>query len=382
VVILDFPLFDENRSACAIAELIGAEIPPSFSLIRLEQLPLNELSGQERAHLENLLEDRVNPGPLRIGWLDEARAWVQHATGRKHRAETGIEQYNAGRGFALIRFAMEDGHSYWLKATGNPNQHECGLTARLCELAPDCLPALVSIRREWNAWVSKDAGIPLCDTASPVILEFATCSLGFLQQKTMDEVDVLLAAGASDQRTRTLRMCIDRIIDYLIDAMGRQSSLKSAPLTRARLLELGSILRDVCLRVEALGIPDTLLHNDLNRANILFDGERCVIADWSEAGVGNPFLSFERLCRLSAGNPRELRAIYSKVWLEHLDPSAIDEVYRLMPLLAIYAYLYGRGDWINHTSTVSLPFESCARSLARHMDRAAQSPVLLETLCR
>jgi len=136
------------------------------------------------------------------------------------------------------------------------------------------------------------------------------------------------------------------------------------------------------LRVEALGIPDTLLHNDLNRANILFDGERCVIADWSEAGVGNPFLSFERLCRLSAGNPRELRAIYSKVWLEHLDPSAIDEVYRLMPLLAMYAYLYGRGDWINHTSTVSLPFESCARSLARHMDRAAQSPVLLETLCR
>jgi len=51
-------------------------------------------------------------------------------------------------------------------------------------------------------------------------------------------------------------------------------------------------------------------------------------------------------------------------------------------LLSIFAYLYGRGDWLKDTSKVTPQFESYARSLARHMDRAAQSPQLREALCR
>jgi hypothetical protein len=48
-----------------------------------------------------------------------------------------------------------------------------------------------------------------------------------------------------------------------------------------------------------------------------------------------------------------------------------------MPLLAAYSSLYGRGDWVmtpQHDDPRRLAF---ARTIARHMDRAARSPDLL-----
>ena len=64
------------------------------------------------------------------------------------------------------------------------------------------------------------------------------------------------------------------MISFLIEAMHRQTSTKAVPLSAIRLLELGEILRDACSRQEELDIPDTLIHNDLNTGNILWDGER------------------------------------------------------------------------------------------------------------
>ena len=59
----------------------------------------------------------------------------------------------------------------------------------------------------------------------------------------------------------------------------------------------------------------------------------------------------------------------------------MDEAIALTPLLAVYAYLYGRGDWLGHTESVEPQFERYARSLARRMDRAAQELSLREILC-
>ena len=152
-------------------------------------------------------------------------------------------------------------------------------------------------------------------------------------------------------------------------------------MSSARLKELGAILRDACFRLEALNIPDTLIHNDLNAGNILWDGVNYVFTDWSEAAVGNPFLSCERLCQLNPAHSESVRTGYRNLWAHLLKAETLDKAIALAPLLTIYAYLYGRGDWLGTRPGVRPEFDSYARSLARHMDRAAKDLSLLEVLC-
>jgi hypothetical protein len=234
---------------------------------------------------------------------------------------------------------------------------------------------------EWNAWLTEHSGDPLSDPPGAMELASAARRMAQLQLLTIDETDELLAAGAFDQRLSVLRSHIDAVIAYLIEAMARQRSTKAAPLSRDRLLDLGEILRDACFRLEAHGMPDALIHNDLNPGNILSDGANYVFTDWSEAAVGNPFLTCERLCLLNRAHAESVRDVYRGCWSHRLSAQSMDEAIALTPLLAIYAYLYGRGDWLGQTESLQPQFESYLRSLARHMDRAAQDLSLLEILC-
>jgi hypothetical protein len=191
----------------------------------------------------------------------------------------------------------------------------------------------------------------------------------------------LLLTGASDQRLPALRSGIDAVFEYLIEAMERQSSTKVSPLSRYRLLEIGAILRDACSQLEEFGVPDALIHNDLNPGNILSDGERVVLIDWSEAAVGSPLLTCERLCQLNRQHADSVRSVYRESWGHFACAGRLDEAFSLSPLVAVYAYLYGHGDWPQCAESAPANFESYARSLARHMDRAAMDPSLLEALC-
>ena len=366
--------------ACAVTELLTSQMAAPFEEIRIEQLLHSEFSEQECRDAGLLLEGRTNMPFSHVGWIDEAIAWIESVTGCTFRSRS-IEQWNAGGGFALFRVRSDEGRHYWFKATGKPNEHEFTVTKFLWELSPDFLPKPIAFRKEWNAWLAEDAGKPSTAGLSAAELAIAARQLAQLQILTIDQVDQILTAGGFDQRLPTLRSHIDAVIAYLIEAMIRQTSPKAAPLSRDRLLELGEILRNVCFRMEALNIPDTLIHNDLNAGNILFTGSRCAFTDWSEAAIGNPFLSCERLCQLDTNHEDDARITYRNLWSDRLGSTDIDQAFVLAVPLAIYAYLYGRGDWLEMPTT-RVEFDSYARSLARHIDHAAQSRQLLDLLCQ
>lgn len=381
ILVLEIWIAPDGLGVCAVAELLTAEIAPSFKEVPVEELKRLEFREEECRRLQLLLEGRPNTPFSQLGWIDEAIAWAESATGRTFCSSRCIEQWNAGGGFALLSMRSDDGRHYWLKATGEPNAHEFAITRFLWELCPDYLPKLVAAREDWNAWLTEDAGDPLPDAPSPDELLAAAKRMAALQRLTVGQTDDLLASGAFDLRLPVLKSHIDLVIAYLIDAMARQTSKKSAPLSRGRLLELGQILRDACFRLDAFDIPDTLIHNDLNAGNILSDGAKLVFTDWSEAAVGNPLLSCERLCQLSQAHAEGVRACYRDCWSPWLAAGILDGAIALTPLLAIYACLYGRGDWIGQARGARPQFESYARSLARHMDRAAKDSLLMEVLC-
>lgn len=381
VLILEiFPL-EKEMGRFALVEFFEARIPPGFVAIKAENLLATVQSRQLQVALEDVLADRVQP-LARLGWFDGCITWVENATELRVSTRTTPEQFNGGHGFALICFRMQGGRCYWLKATGSPNEHEYDVTQCLSRICPECVPPLVATKKMWNAWLTEDAGVPSSESMSSEQFDQAVRCLAHLQERSLGGIDSLLRAGAFDHRLPILSPHIDPIIHYLIEAMGRQTSKKVAALTPERLLELGAILEQACNRMEALGIPDALLHNDLNYGNLLFDGKRCVIIDWSEAAVGNPFLSFDRLCALDAGNSRNGRAAYTDLWSRHLSRSTIAEACVLAPILAIYSHLYGRGTWLANAEANPRLNESYARSLTRHLDRVAQNPRLLEVLGR
>ena len=382
IFVLETWMTPEGLGPCAVAELLTADNARPFREVPIDRLRNWEFLEHEYQRLQLLIDSGLTSPFCHIGWIDEAIAWMESATGRTFRSRRNIDQWNAGRGFALLSACSDDGRQYWLKATGEPNVHEFAITRFLRELCPDFLPKLVADRKEWNAWLTEHAGNPLAHSPSLSELVSAARRMAQLQLLTIGVTDELLALGATDQRLPALRSHIGAVIAYLVEAMAGQTSTKAVPLSRHRLLELGEILHEACFRLEELDIPDSLIHNDLNGGNILSNGADVVFADWCEAAVGNPFIACERLCRLNPRYQESIQTAYRQCWSDRLSARSLDEALALMPLIAIYAHLYGRGGWIRQTEGTRPQVESYARSLARHMDRAARETSLLEALCR
>lgn len=370
----------------AIVELRGNVSLEGMAIVELSDIDEDQLDDPTRMVAAMILSGSSKPGQpfLCLNWIQEAESWLRNQIGLDYRLPISVRQLNASGSFALVRFGVGDGKTFWMKATGEPNRHEFNLTGTLSEICADFLPTIIARREDWNAWLMEDSGV------SPALwteqtLKQAICSMAEMQIQTLGRSEELLTSGAGDLRVEVLRQAIPQIINYLSDAMSRQSSTRVSRIEDSRLTEIGCILSDCCFQMEALNIPDTLIHNDINSGNVLFRHGRCVFTDWAEAGVGNPFLTFQHMTLLQPVDSTDwidgIRVAYSRCWYDHLDRSAADQAFDLAPPLAMLAYLHGRGDWLLSPRRHEPAFESYARTLARHMDRAAQAPRLLEALC-
>jgi hypothetical protein len=392
-LILDF---FHGSPLCAVAEVLVPGQPIGLKAVSLQQLRTSELSEQRRAQIASILDgDSHASSPFsRVGWIDEAITWLESETGRKLSSKRAIEQYNAGGEFALIRFRMEDDWDYWLKATGQPNVHELSITTLLSKLCGDYLPELISSKPTWNAWLmsgeaTRVTELPTAPLPLFTLLQDAVECMAKLQMKTQGRNLDLLDAGAFDQGMQAFQTHAAELFDYLEEAMSLQISTEVPRLEKKRIQELRAVFEEVCQRVEQLGICETIVHGDMNRGNILTGVGHCQFVDWSEAYLGNPLVTLQHLLLLNKVESPEVRDFinlilkqrYLDAWVASCDPEAFTEGFVYMPLLAIASTLYGRGDWLTSPQRNDPCRQSYARSLARHMDRAAREPKLVEALC-
>jgi hypothetical protein len=396
VILLDFLRSTEEQSICAVAEVLASHETADLKAVGLAQLSSAVLGEQQRAQLKSILADgSAVPGFFsQVGWIDEAITWLQSETGKQLSSKSEIEQYNAGGGFALVRLHMEDDAHYWLKATGEPNAHEFAVTAALSVFCGDCLPDIVAARPCWNAWLMAESGKPVATMPSHpmellTLLKDAVECMADLQTKTLGRSPELLRAGAFDQRVQVFQQHTAEIFDYLEEAMSQQTSTKVPPLEKKRVREIRTTFENICHHLEGLAICDTVVHGDLNHCNILTGAGRCQFIDWSETYIGNPLISLQHLLLLNNAEDLAIRDFinsvlherYLDMWDERGDADVLREAFIYVPMLAIASALYGRGDWLSSTRRKDPLRQSYARSLARHMDRAAQDAQLLEALC-
>jgi hypothetical protein len=383
-IVLDFLPSNTDSVPCAVVEILSSGAHNSLSAASIDEIGAEEMTSEEREVINAILCGNSHGPFSRIGWIQEAMEWMRAEVGHNIAFTEEVRQLNASGSFALARFRTEAGPAYWFKAVGERNAHEFHVTRMLAELCPEYLPHRIAAREDWNAWLMEDAGQPL-DSMELSLLEEVVNAMSRLQRRTLGWTGEFLVVGAFDQRIGTLRTHLPELTEYLLEAMAKQTSTKAPRLDRHRLCRLESTLRDACLRMEDVNIPDTLVHNDVNLGNLLFKGTRYCFTDWCETGVGNPFLGLEYLCLLQSRSGEDwrprLREVYKQCWLDSLETSAIDEAFALSPLLAMLASLYGRSTWF-YASRRNLPHvESQARSLARHMDRLVLDPRFQETLC-
>lgn len=369
---------------CAVVEILDSDKTSNLQAVAFGQLQSAELSDWQGSLVASLLSGESGTNGLfsRVGWIDELIPWFEAKTGKHTSSKGDIEQYNGDARIALLRILTDDGASYWFKANAEPGEHELAVTQALMKLYPDALPSLVAIQEQWGAWLTVDAGIPLPEGMNLAIMQKAVAAMAGLQRHTVEHTTELLNMGALDRSPLALREHCDDLFVYLEKAMMHQTSTRVPRLDASRLREMKCLTQDACLRMDALGIPATIGHGDMNRGNVVYDGGHCRFLDWREAYVGNPFVGFEHLLLLlhSTGTGEQeatqLKQVYKRAWQDLIPSSTMDAALTLMPVVAGISALYGRGAWLQSEHRDSSGRQRYARNVARYVDRALRSSEL------
>jgi hypothetical protein len=393
-VVIDFLGDSPGRDSMVIAELRGkreaSSLPHAHSWARFSDIPEDEISALERSTVGRLLDEGLTGRGVfsRFGWIEDAVNWISTEAALDRSQFTGdVRQLNAGAACALVRFGRKDAPPIWFKAVGAEYFPEFRITTMFGGLFPQHLPTLVATHEDWNAWWMEDAGQSLEDVRSPEIFRHAVLSLAELQKASIRYGSTLVAAGCSDQRTSTLRARIPQMMEYINEAMASKSLSHTPRVGADRIQEIGSSLGEACLRLEALGIPDTLIHSDLSFGNILIGPRQCVFTDWAYASVGNPFLNYEHLRVQIAqedGTGRcmsRLAEVYRESWRQVLTESQIKRAFALVPPIAVALYLSRRWDWFTTERRHDPHFQSYVRAMARQIEGASQGIELKEVRC-
>lgn len=348
----------------------------------LRSAPPSELTEEEHAVIGRLLEEgSTGRGPFsRTGWIEELLAWTGKELGlARSQLSDEVVQLNAAAADALVHISSTTGDGYWFKACGGSHPQERSITATLARNYSRYVPEVVASHEEWNGWLMRDAGISLSSSASmsdqagEVIRR-----LGELQAATAFNTEELLMKGSHDHRLPILRAQVTELMPCLEEAMSDPEAQAGALIDAIRLRRIANLIVEATVRLEGIGIPDTLIHCDIGFENILTGAEGCIFIDWAHAGVGHPFITFENLCSQFA-HDHEVRDLtpllqetYLRVWEDWLPVDRLREALTLAPLVALASLLCCRRDWLTGGQRRWPSFRSYARVMARQMDLAAQ----------
>jgi hypothetical protein len=190
-----------------------------------------------------------------------------------------------------------------VKCCGPTQAHEPRLTALLHREFPGLVTEVLALHPTQPWMLVAEGGNKIRDAYSgdeflrawrEVLPRYAQ-----LQRAATRHVPEILGFGTPDHRATPL-------IAGFADAVANEPTLsgdRSDRLTkdeRRALIGLGAKLNDALSALAALGIEDTLQHDDLHHGNVLVRDGRAVIFDWGDACVSHPFLTLAVTLRFAA----------------------------------------------------------------------------------
>jgi hypothetical protein len=303
---------------------------------------------------------------MQTGWADEAGAWASRELTRAGRRVTGpIASVHARIWSTVLRVPSDDG-DVLLKACGPAGAHEPALLRFLAELWPNRVPGVIAVdvpralvlmtdaaRERLREVITRDRDLSHWRAILPLYAQ--------MQLELTSRVDALASLAVPDDRVETLAEKLAALLDEAeFLHLDQPGGLRSAD--HARLRASLPRVREVCEKLVAAGIPQTLSHGDLHDGNIFVDSDggarRYVIFDWGDSSITHPFFTL-RTTAASIGRTLGLGADSSE-WSalrdDYLEPwtqfASRERVYEAAHLAGKVAPIEGALRWHKVLSAV------------------------------
>ena len=221
-------------------------------------------------------------------WVADAVGWIDARVER-----TGeVDHFHSYPWATAMRVPTSSG-TVWFKACIEELAHEVGTLELLTARRPELVPELIAGDRELGWMLMEDAGERMRELEStPGQLERwekAVALYAELQLEAAPDADEFVEAGVPDRRGAVAAQ-VARVLE---DERATRPA-NGEPLDDGELARLRAIVPRIAeeeRRVDSLGLPYSIQHDDLHDANIFVRDGAYRIIDWGDACVTSPLLS-------------------------------------------------------------------------------------------
>ena len=267
-------------------------------------------------------------------WQAEAHEWIRsslHANGLHLSA--AIEQPHL-RPWSTVMTVPTNGGLFYFKASADLFAHETALTAWLADFRPQLLPGLLAVDPGRHWMLMRDAGTPIRQfiRAEKDISPWRKVLPLYvnLQKDLTPHVSELLQLGTPDRRLSKLPALFESLIaDESSMLLDTEDGLTSAEYARVK--RSVPEFKEMCGRLAAFNIPETLHHDDFHDGNIFSSAEGITFTDWGESAVTHPFFTLVVMLR-SVDNSlgldfspgaEQVRGLYLQAWAPDVPPARL-----------------------------------------------------------
>ena len=301
------------------------------------------LRPRAREWLAELRSDALPP-PLRPrwarpGWSARATAWMRTAAAAAGRPLVDEPRPFYLRGISALLRAPTATGDLFLKAVFPPFHAEPILTQLLAGRFPSHLPTVLAIEPDEGWLVVGDIAatliseLPKGDRANALAIGArALVEIQSVLAGRPGDLAILSAAGAPHRPLGGLAAAFATSVGS--DALATPDD----PWDVARLECATAAVEQAIPRVEALGLPETVVHGDFHSGNAALVDGRAVIIDWSDAALGDPAVDLVTWISWSRGDIGEIEPAvdaWIRAWSVVIDPSALRD--RLDDILVVGA---------------------------------------------
>ena len=256
-------------------------------------------------------------------WLAEVRGWVEaRLAERGVQIDGEIEQPHIYWWATALRIPTTDG-LVWFKAEQPHHAFEVTLTQLLARMAPQNTAEVVAADAARGWMLTRDAGTRIRELPDAVLRwdallpRYAEIQIAFAER-----VDELLALGVPDHRLEVMPEQLRCVLeDEPALLLGSEDGLTDEE--HRRIVDGLPEFEDLCGRLAALPIPQSLQHDDLHDGNAFVRGGEHVVFDWGDSCISHPFHTLAVTLRalasrngLAPGGPEvtRLRDAYLEPW--------------------------------------------------------------------
>lgn len=214
-------------------------------------------------------------------FVERSHAWIDERLADLGRTRTGEVEQPHVTDWSTVMRVPTDGGTVWFKANDDTMVHEAAVLELVAARSAGRVPAPL-VRDPGTGWMLlADGGQRLRELVeeerSLARWQDVLGAYARVQIACEDVVDELLALGLPDRRLATLPGAYADLVAALPDADRR--------------LPPASDVEELCTRLAAYGIRETVQHDDLHDGQVFLSGGVHQVLDWGDACVSHPFFT-------------------------------------------------------------------------------------------